>query len=71
MVYINIFSNSEKEGIKDEQVLNFAKLNPVELDKGNYNPMMHAIKLGKTDLADKLIDILDEYNAPQIEHVDL
>ena len=61
----------EKEGIKDEQILSFAKLNPVELDKGNDTPMMHAIKLGKTDLADKLIEILDEYNAPQTEHVDL
>jgi len=61
----------EKEDIKDEQILSFAKLNPVELDKGSDNPMMHAINLGKTDLADKLIDILDEYNAPQTEHPDL
>jgi hypothetical protein len=29
------------------------------------------IKKGKTELSDKLIDILDEYNAPQTEHPDL
>ena len=32
----------EKEDIKDEQILSFAKLNPVELDKGGDNPMVHA-----------------------------
>jgi len=61
----------EKEGIKDEQILSFAKLNPVELGKDDDNPIMHSIKLGKTELSDKLIDILDEYNTHQAEHVDL
>ena len=61
----------EKEGIKDAQVLNFAKLNPIELDNGNENSIMHAINLGKTELADKLIEILEEYQNSQIEHADL
>ena len=61
----------EKDGIKDEQILSFVKLNPVELGKDGDNPIMHSIKLGKTELSDKLIDILDEYNTNQTEHVDL
>lgn len=61
----------EKEDIKSEQILNFAKLHPIELGGDNKNPIMHAINLGKAELADKLIEILDEYQNSKTEHPDL
>jgi hypothetical protein len=55
----------------DEFAVKFSSLNPKVLDPNVNYPIEYAIKLRKTDLADKLIEILDEYNTNQTEHVDL
>ena len=60
--------------ISDEKIVEFAKLNPKSLDEdANFKgkPIVNAMKDGKTELADKLIEVLDEYQNSQAEHVDL
>ena len=61
----------KEKDIKAEQVLSFAKLNPTELSGDNKNPIVLAINLGQTDLADKLIEVLDGYQNSHTEHTDL
>jgi hypothetical protein len=63
--YLIRYANSDEFAVK------FSSLNPKILDDTLYSPIEYAIKFGKTDLADKLIDILYEYNTNQTEHVDL
>ena len=62
------------EDISDEKIVEFAKLNPPALDEdANFQgkPIVNAMKDGKTELADKLIEVLVEYQNSHTEHPDL
>ena len=62
------------EDISDEKIVEFAKLNPPALDEdANFKgkPIVNAMKDGKTELADKLIEVLDEYQNSHTENPDL
>ncbi|MSO13719.1 hypothetical protein [Rickettsiales endosymbiont of Trichoplax sp. H2] len=52
------------EDISDEKIVEFAKLNPPALDEDAHfkgKPIVSAMKDSKTELADTLIEVLDEY----------